>query len=205
MTLYGKIATTSGDSHISSSLDLKQLHKQRALSDAVMIGIGTQLRDNPLLTVRRVKGRNPVRVVVDSLARMPPNSRIFSSKEGRIIVAVSKKASKNGVRRLLQAGAEVIRCGVGSVNLRALLATLYSMGIRRVLLEGGGRLNWSMLSNRLVDEMRVTVAPFVVGGEKATTLVAGVGVRNMNHAIRLSLANMTRNGNELVLTYKVRN
>lgn len=204
MTLDGKIATKSGDSHMSSHDDLKKVHKLRTLADAVMIGIGTQLNDNPLLTVRHVKGRNPIRVVIDSLARTPPNSRIFTKKGGRTIVAVSKGAPKTRVRRLQQAGAEVISCGNKHVNLEAFLAKLYAMGIRRVLLEGGGKLNWSMLSGKLVDEMRVTVAPFIVGGENAITLVEGAGVRRTNHAIRLSLANTTRNGNELVLNYKVR-
>jgi 2,5-diamino-6-(ribosylamino)-4(3H)-pyrimidinone 5'-phosphate reductase len=205
MTIDGKITTKSGDSHISSNRDLKQLHKLRSLSDAVMIGIGTQLSDNPLLTVTRVKGRNPIRIVVDSLARTPPHSRLFSSKEGRIVVAVSNKAPGNRVRKLLKAGAEVIRCGANHVDLRALLAKLYAVGIRRLLLEGGGRLNWSMLNCKLVDEIRVTVGPFVVGGEKATTLVEGVGVSKMNRAIRFSLVCTKRNGNELMLTYKVRN
>ena len=205
MTLDGKIATRSGDSRISSGIDLKQLHMMRSRADAVMIGIGTQLNDNPLLTVRRGKGRNPIRIVVDSLARTPPKSRILSAKAGCTIVAVSKKAPNARIKKLQQAGAKVIRCGTRYVDLRALLAKLYTMGIRRVLLEGGGKLNWSMLAGRLVDEMRVTVAPFVVGGENATTLVEGFGVGRMSHAIRLSLAKSTRNGSELVLSYKVRN
>jgi 2,5-diamino-6-(ribosylamino)-4(3H)-pyrimidinone 5'-phosphate reductase len=204
MTIDGKIATKSGDSHISSNRDLKQLHGLRALSDAVMIGIGTQLNDDPLLTVRRVKGRNPIRVVVDSLAKTPPHSRLLSSKHGRVIVAVSNRAPKNRISQLVKAGARVLKCGTKRVNLKALLAKLYGMGVRRVLLEGGGRLNWSMLFGKLVDEIRVTVGPFVVGGENATTLVEGTGVKKMNHAIRLSLAHTERDGNEVVLTYKVR-
>ncbi len=205
MTLDGKIVTRSGDSRISSHADLIQLHKLRSRADAVMIGIGTQLNDNPLLTVRRTKGKNPIRIVVDSLARTPPKSRIFSAKECRTIIAVSKSAPNTRTEKLEQKGAKVIRCGTRYVDLRALLATLHTMGINRILLEGGGRLNWSMLAAKLVDEMRVTVAPFVVGGEKATTLVEGFGVGRISHAVRLSLMKTTRNGNELVLTYRVRN
>ena len=181
------------------------MHRLRSRADAVMIGIGTQLNDNPLLTVRRIKGRDPIRIIVDSLARTPPKSRIFSEKDGRTIVAVSKKAPNARIKKLQQEGAKIIRCGTGHVDLKALLATLHTMGINRVLLEGGGRLNWSMLAGKLVDEIRVTVAPFVVGGEKATTLVEGFGVARMSHAIRLSLAKTTRNGNEMVLSYKVKN
>lgn len=205
MTLDGKIATKSGGSRISSHNDLVRLHRLRSNVDAVMIGLGTQLNDNPLLTVRRTKGRNPIRIVVDSLARTPPESRIFSAKESRTIIAVSKNAPNTRTEKLEQKGARVIRCGTRHVNLRALLATLHTMRIDRILLEGGGRLNWSMLSAKLVDEMRITVAPFVVGGEKATTLVDGFGVGRMSHAVRLSLMKTTRNGNELVLTYRVKN
>jgi 2,5-diamino-6-(ribosylamino)-4(3H)-pyrimidinone 5'-phosphate reductase len=205
MTLDGKIATRSGDSRMSSHADLKQLHIMRSRVDAVLIGIGTQLNDNPFLTVRQIKGRDPIRIVVDSLARTSPKSRIFSADGGCTIIAVSKKAPNTRIEKLRQKGAKVILCGTEYVDLRALLAVLYKMGIKRVLLEGGGRLNWSMLAGKLVDEMRVTIAPFVVGGEKATTLAEGFGVGKMSHAIRLSLAKTTRIGNELALSYTVRN
>jgi len=205
MTLDGKIATKSGDSHISSNRDLRHLHRMRAQADAVMIGIGTQLKDNPLLTVRRVKGRSPVRVIIDSLAKTPPNSRIFSAKDGRIIIAVSNKAPATQVAKLRCAGAEVIHCGIERVNLSKLLSKLRSEGIRSILLEGGGGLNWSMLSEGLVDEVMVTVAPLIAGGEKATTLVEGAGARDMNSAIKLTLRNADRTGREVVLSYKVEN
>jgi 2,5-diamino-6-(ribosylamino)-4(3H)-pyrimidinone 5'-phosphate reductase len=205
MTVDGKIATRTGESRMSSREDLRHLHTLRSLTDAVMIGIGTQLIDNPLLTVRRVNGRNPIRVVVDSHARTPPDSRILSTKDGGTIVAVSKKAPKTRVLKLHRAGAKVITCGMNHVNLKTLLAKLYTIGIRRILLEGGGKLNWSMLKDKLVDEISVTVAPMIIGGEKATTLVEGAGVTKMKYAFRLSLASMKRNGNELVLNYKVKN
>jgi len=205
MTLDGRIATKSGDSHISSDSDLKRLHRMRAESDAVMIGVGTQLKDNPLLTVRRVKGRNPIRIIIDSLARTPANSRIFSTKDSRTIVAVSNRAPPTRVNKLKRAGAEITHCGTQHVNLKKLLAKLHANGVNRVLLEGGGTLNWSMLTSGLVDEAMITVAPFIVGGEKATTLVEGAGATKINRGIKLSLKNTERNGNELVLHYDVRN
>ncbi len=205
ITLDGKIATRSGDSRISSLADLKKLHRLRSRADALMIGRGTLLNDNPRLTVRRTKGRNPVRIVVDSLARTSTNSRVFSAKGGSTIIAVSQRAPNARVERLRLKGARVIRCGTRHVDLKGLLATLGTIGIRRVLLEGGGNLNWSMLGGKLVDEIQVTVAPFVVGGKKATTLVEGFGVGRMSHAIRLSLVRTKRIGNEVVLSYKVRN
>ncbi len=203
MTLDGKIATTSGDSRISSNADLRRVHKLRSEVDAIIVGIGTLISDNPRLTVRRVNGTNPFRVVVDSLARTPPTSRIFASKDGKTIVAVSRKAPNMRVKRLEERGAKIVRCGSPRVDLRALLARLHSMGVERVLLEGGGKLNWSMLANHLVDEIRITVAPLIVGGEKATTLAEGVGVSKMSEAIKLSLRDVERRRNELVLNYGV--
>jgi len=202
MTLDGKIATKSGDSKISSATDLNQLHRLRAEVDAVMIGSGTQLTDNPLLTVRRVRGRNPIRIIVDSLARTPPKSRALSA-EGCTIIAISKKAPERRVNKLERAGAKIIYCGKKHVDLNTLLSKLVGLGIQSILLEGGGGLNWHMLANNLVDELRITIAPFLIGGETAKTLVEGVGVRTMREAIKLSLRSMRQNGNELVLAYKV--
>jgi len=204
MSLDGKIATRSGDSCISSPDDLKSLHKMRAQADAVMIGIGTQLNDDPRLTVRKVRGRNPIRVVVDSFARTPTDSRLISTEHGKAIVAISNNAPTIRVNRLRQAGAEIIRCGTQRVDLEELLARLRERGIHRILLEGGGTLNWSMLHRGLVDKVVVTVAPIIVGGQKATTLAEGEGARKISGAIKLSLKSATREGKELLVVYDVR-
>lgn len=203
MTLDGKIASTSGDSKISSPHDLKELHRLRSHADAVMIGIGTELIDNPSLTVRMIKGRNPTRIVVDSSARTPLNSRILVGGHP-VIIATSKKASPTKVKKLRQAGAEVIYCGRDKVNLKELLHRLRSTGIKTILLEGGGRLNWSMLRSSLVDEVRVTVAPLILGGRQATTLVEGPGIATTKNAIKLAGIKCQRTKDEIVLNYKVR-
>jgi len=202
MTLDGKIGTESGDSRISSPADLKQLHELRSHVDAVMIGSGTLLSDNPLLTVRRVKGRNPIRIIVDSTAKTPSNSKVLTA-QGTTIIAVSNKAPKRRVKKLQMAGAKIVHCGTNHVNLKALMSRLLRMGIRTVLLEGGGGLNWHMLTNNLVDELRITIAPLLIGGEGAKTLVEGTGVEKMSQAIKLTLKSTTRIENELVLSYKV--
>ena len=203
MSLDGKIATKTGNSNISSRKDLMELHKARTNHDAVMIGIGTLLHDNPQLTVRHVKGKTPIRIIVDSAARTPPNAHIFRTPPG-VIVAVSNRASKERIRSLRQAGADIIQTGRDSVNLRTLMSRLYQLGIRSVLLEGGGTLNWSMVSNQLVDKITVTIAPFIIGGRNATTLVDGKGVSKIDRAIALTPVNMRRQGREILLTYRVR-
>jgi 2,5-diamino-6-(ribosylamino)-4(3H)-pyrimidinone 5'-phosphate reductase len=203
MTLDGKIATRTRDSPISSLKDLKVLHRLRSINDAVMIGVGTLIHDDPCLTVRLIRGPSPIRVIVDGSARTPVHSRIFG--EGpQVIVAVTKQASKEGVGRLKRAGAQVIRVGSTHVDLKSLLFHLHSLGIKRVLLEGGGTLNWSMISEGLVDRIAVTVAPIIIGGRQATTLVDGEGVDKVAHAISLTLTMARRRSDEVILTYNVR-
>lgn len=204
MSLDGKISTRTGESRISSWRDLRALHLMRSRHDAVMIGVGTLLHDNPLLTVRHVKGKSPIRIIVDSSARTPPSSRIFSKGGPPVIVAVTKRASKERVERLRQVGANVLLVGRDNVNLRTLLVRLHRLGIKRILLEGGGQMNWSMISNRLVDDIKLTVAPIIIGGSRATTLVDGEGVAKIEHAIKLIPVSARRQGKEIVLGYKVK-
>jgi 2,5-diamino-6-(ribosylamino)-4(3H)-pyrimidinone 5'-phosphate reductase len=202
MTLDGKISSRTGDSRISSREDLKTLHRLRSRNDAIMIGIGTLIQDDPRLTVRLVKGRNPIRVIVDRSARTPANSRIFK-KGPAVIIAVTKNAPRQRVETLKRAGARILRAGNSQINLLTLLTRLYRLGIKRILLEGGGNLNWSMISNGLVDNITVTVAPIIIGGSHATTLVEGDGVSKVNQAINLILTEARKQSNEIVLTYKV--
>ena len=202
MTLDGKIATAAGDSKISSEADLDRLHGLRAEVDAVMVGAGTVLADNPSLTVRRVKGKNPVRVVVDGQAKIPTNARVLDSS-AKTIVAVTKAAKKQKIDKLRAAGADVLIHNGERVNLRALLEELYSRGIRRLLLEGGSTLNWNMLENDLVDELRVAVTHKIVGGERAKTLVGGNGFAKVRDGVKLKLSEVNQQGSETLLVYKV--
>ncbi|AIF85573.1 2,5-diamino-6-hydroxy-4-(5-phosphoribosylamino)pyrimidine 1'-reductase [Candidatus Nitrososphaera evergladensis SR1] len=206
MTIDGKIATASGDSTISSKEDLKRVHRLRAASDAVVVGISTVLADNPQLTVRLVRGKNPVRVVVDSKCRIPGGSQILrTAGRVRTIVAASAQASAADVERIRQAGAEVIIAGNEAVDIKALFSTFKKkMGFKKILVEGGGELNWSVLNLGLADELIVTVAPRVAGGRLATTLVEGDGYDTISQGPKFRLAHVqkTRAG-ELVLFYRV--
>lgn len=204
ITLDGKIATTSGDSAISSKDDLKRVHRLRAASDAVMVGISTVLVDDPILTARLVRGRNPARVVVDSRGRIPSESRLLrTASETRTIVAVTERATKEAVGRIEESGAEVIIAGKDAVDLKALFAALGKMGLQRILVEGGGELNWSVLRLGLADELIVTVAPRIAGGRLAPTLVEGDGFDLISKGIKLKLGRAERKKTgELVLHYR---
>jgi len=215
MTVDGKIATTSGDSKISSREDLLRVHKLRASVDAIVVGISTILGDDPRLTVRLVKGKNPARVIVDSRGRIPIDSQIMhTALKIRTIVAVTDQAPEEKIRTLEDLGAQVLLISEGKkgqsaavphgVNLKKLFRRLEKMGLRRILVEGGGELNWSLLRLGLVDELIVTIAPKIAGGRLATTLVEGDGFDEIAQGISLQLKRMEqKNTGELVLHYKL--
>lgn len=203
MTLDGKIATRGGDSQISCKEDLKRTHKLRAEVDAIMVGVGTVLIDNPSLTVRHVRGENPIRVIVDGFAKTPPDARVLDDSAPTII-ALTAKASDRSEEELRSAGAQLIVLGDDEVDLPKLLEYLHKQGVRKLLLEGGSTLNWSMISQGLVDEIRVAVAPVVVGGENARTLVDGLGFEKIAESIKFELTSFERVGEEFLLTYRAR-
>jgi 2,5-diamino-6-(ribosylamino)-4(3H)-pyrimidinone 5'-phosphate reductase len=214
MTVDGKIATTSGDSKISSKEDLVRVHNLRASVDAVVVGISTILADDPRLTVRLVRGKNPARVIVDSRGRIPFDSQIMrTAYRIRTIIAVTDQAPEDKTQLLKEMGAEVLVISEGKkgqsaavphgVNLKELFRRLAKAGLRKMLVEGGGELNWSLLRLGLVDELVVTIAPKIAGGRLATTLVEGDGVDEIAQGIRLRLKQVEqKKTGELVLHYK---
>lgn len=205
MSLDGKIATYTGDSRMSSSADLRRVHRLRASVDGIMIGMRTLVRDDPKLTVKFARDRKPHRIIVDSNAKTPLTSYVVrTAKEIPTIVAVTSRAPKNRIEILERRDVKVFVCGKGPlVSARILLQTLRKIGLRRILLEGGGALNWSMLSNGLVDEISVAITPRILGGEKAVSLVEGKGNPLVKDGVRLKLLNTSKYGPDLVVRYKV--
>ena len=207
MTIDGKIATNLGDSTISSKQDLRRLHRLRSSVDAIIIGISTVIVDNPRLTVRLVKrhGTTPVRIIVDSIGRIPLDSKILkSASKINTIVAVTRRASDERIDKIKNAGAIVIVAGTKTVDLKELFFILKKMGFNKILVEGGGELNWSILQLRIVNELMVTVAPIIVGGRTATTLVEGDGYKRVSDGIKMELIKVSRQNNgEVVLYYKL--
>jgi 2,5-diamino-6-hydroxy-4-(5-phosphoribosylamino)pyrimidine 1'-reductase len=161
MSLDGVIGKPGQRIRLSNLKDKKRVHALRSRVDGIMVGINTLLTDRPKLTVRHARGRNPARIIVDSRARTPIDSEIFK-QEGRSIIAVSKKAPAARVKKLKEK-AEVIPSGKSKVNLRGLMNSLHNRGVKKILLEGGGRLNKSMLQDNLVDEISITITPEIIG------------------------------------------
>jgi 2,5-diamino-6-(ribosylamino)-4(3H)-pyrimidinone 5'-phosphate reductase len=207
MTIDGKIATNLGDSAISSKQDLRRLHRLRSSVDAIVIGISTVIVDNPRLTVRLVKrcGTTPVRIIVDSTGRIPLDSKILkSASKINTIVAVTSKTSDRRIDKIKSAGAMVIVAGARTVDLKELFCILKKMGFNKILVEGGGELNWSILQLGIVNELMVTVAPRIVGGRTATTFVEGDGYTRISESIKTELIKISRQNNgEVILYYKL--
>ena len=205
ISLDGKIATHTGDSKwITSDRARWETHRLRAASDAVMTGINTVLKDDPLLTARDEKGnpnnRQPLRVIVDSHGRTPPRARLLG-ESGRTLVAVVG-ASAAATVALRVAGAEVIEVpgDDGVVDIVRLLRQLADRDICGVMLEGGGKLLGSMFDQNLVDKVVAFIAPIIIGGEGAPSPVGGVGVGDLDDAIRLEKVRVARFGRDMSIT-----
>jgi 2,5-diamino-6-(ribosylamino)-4(3H)-pyrimidinone 5'-phosphate reductase len=206
MTLDGKIATKTGSSEISGKEDILRVHKLRKEVDAIMVGINTVITDDPKLTVHKIpasKEDNPIRVVVDSKGRTPLTSRILNS-DASTIIAVTESASSESIGELNDK-AEVFVCGKERVDLNLLMEKLASNGVETLMLEGGSTLNYSMLIEGLVSEMRVCIAPIITGGMNAKTLADGDGVDYMKNAIKLKLKKSYKLGEDLIVEYNVLN
>lgn len=163
MTVDGRIADPTGYSRLSCDEDFRLQHELRAWSDAVMVGSRTALTDNPRLTVRLSRGRSPLRVVVDSRLAVPPTARLLSVPGKGVLITVEGHPRER-IRAYAGRGIQVITAGRGRVDLARALEILHDrLGVRRLLVEGGGGLNCALLRGGLVDEVRVTVAPRVFG------------------------------------------
>ena len=207
MSVDGKIATRSGDSCISSIVDLKRVHRLRTTVDAIMIGIQTVLTDDPMLDVRyaKTKKKNPARIIIDSTARISLHSRILkTANEIYTVVAVTTRAPIAKIHKIESTGAQVLVTGDKIVNIRSVFRHLERLGFNRILVEGGGEINWSVLNLGLIDEMIVMISSVVIGGRDAKTLVEGRGFSKVSRAKKMKLLSVERQTqNELVLYYQL--
>ena len=202
ISIDGKISTREGDSKLSSKEDSIRLHKLRSKVDAILIGKNTLLRDDPLLTVRYTKGKNPIRIILDSKGIISKNSRIIkTSNDVPTIIVISKKISKINLLKLQKLPVEIIVSGENSINLKLLLKKLASKKIKTILVEGGGTVNWEFIKNNLFNELIVTLSPFLIGGNDSISFVEGKGFAKISNSPNLKLKSIKRLKNYLVLNY----
>jgi len=205
MTIDGKIASKTGDPELSDEVDWKEVHKLRTQVDAIMVGKGTILKDNPKLHIKFYDHTGYYRIVVDSNLTIPIESNVISFQPEiyPTIICTTEGVPIKRIRQYEAFNVRIIQSGTGKrVDLVKLMPLLYKLGIHSILLEGGGTLNWSFIKNDLIDEIRLTIAPWIIGGKDAVSLVEGEGFEKMIHAHRFKLLNINDRDNYVVLNYK---
>jgi 2,5-diamino-6-(ribosylamino)-4(3H)-pyrimidinone 5'-phosphate reductase len=214
MSADGKISTRERRQvKISGAADFLRVDRLRAASDGVMVGIGTVLADDPSLTVksdelkreRKAKGRNehPIRVIVDSNAKIPPTASVLTKGEGTRVIGVSRQADPAKVAELRKM-ATVVISGDREVDLAQLLCELGAMGVQNLMVEGGGNLIAGLFSANLVDEIYTFVGNIIIGGRDAPTPVDGSGFFEDTEFTRLTLHEFFLTDDGILLHWKVR-
>ena len=203
ITLDGKIGQKNKNIVLSSKSDKIRVHKLRSKFDAILVGKNTVEQDDPLLTVRYVKGKNPIRIILDSHGTIKNSSRIIKTcKNIPTIIVTSELVSKLNLNRLRKLPIDVIVCGKEQVNITKLISILSKKGIKTILLEGGGTLNRSFLKKNLIDEMIIALTPYVLGSENTINLFEGMSFSSLKFKLPLKLKNVQKSGNEIILNYK---
>lgn len=201
-SLDGKIATRTGDSRwITGEPARRFAHRLRATHDAILVGAGTVLADDPALDVRLARGRNPRRIVVDSQGRTPATARLLTGGDYPPIIATTTRAPQAQLKKLTAAGAEVLVLPDygGKVDLGALLAALGERKLTSLLVEGGGTLAAGLLEAELVDKAWFIIAPLIIGGETAPSAVRGLGPAQLCDALRLVKPRTRRLGDDIAI------
>jgi len=207
MTLDGKIATASGDSKWISGKESRQLvHYLRNYADAVMVGLGTVMKDDPELTVRdvgkrKVVRRDPRKIILDSTARTPLSSKVIKINPDRTIIVVTKKAPKSRIDALRKKGVSIlkVRTKDDKIDLKDLISELGKRDFTSIMIEGGSSVNASALSAKIVDKVYIFISPQIFGGSKAKTLAGGEGIRKISQSIKLDKYEVKKIGNDILV------
>ena len=205
-TLDGKIAAADGSSRwIASPPSLKLAHKLRARHDAILAGIGNVLIDDPELTLRLVKGRSPVRIILDSKLRIPLDAKVLRNQEkAPTIIATTPAADDKKLAVLRDRGIEVLIVATdlaGGVDIARLLSALGERDITSVLVEGGSRVTTAFFRRSLVDRLVAIIAPKVIGSGLES--VGNLNIENINRALKLSFEKTYRLGDDFVIEARI--
>lgn len=206
-SLDGRIATATGSSQWISGPEARSFaHKLRSEHQAILVGIGTVLADDPLLTARLAEGRNPLRIVVDSRLRIPLKSKVLAEGAAvHTLIVTSESADAARASEIQKLGAEVWRCALqkdgSGIDLRNLLAELSRRNIKSVLVEGGKGIVTSLLKSRLVDRIVAIIAPKIIG--QGVDAIGDLGVTNLDNAIVLESVQTSQLGADLVIDARI--
>jgi len=201
-TLDGKIATRKGESQwISGEASRRFVHRLRDQVDGVIVGIGTVLKDDPMLTARVKGGKDSYRIILDSRLRIPENAKVIEISPSKTIVATTELAPGEKVERLEKKGVRVLILDSkkGRVDLKPCLFKLGEMGMMSLLVEGGSQLNGSFLDEGLIDKIFLFLSPKLIGDPQALGIFGGHGVSSLKEAIPLNELKVRRIGEDLLL------
>lgn len=202
-SLDGKIATASGESQwITGTVSLQNAHQLRHDYDAVLVGSGTVMADDPSLTARIPGGKDPMRIILDSSLSIPINSKVLSQKSDSItLIATTSKADKTKIQQIEEKGPKVLVLpeNNGQVDLKALMEELGKMSISSVLIEGGATVNSSALKSGIVDKVIFFIAPMIMGGQDAISSVGGLCPKSLKSAIKLKDLRVRRSGDDFMI------
>jgi len=204
MSADGKIALPTGKQlRISCDEDIKRMYNLRNESDAVLVGIGAILSDDPKLTVKEKyveTPRQPIRIILDTYCKTPENALAVNRTAKTIIIAAEPCEKTYGTN------VEVIQCQMGNngfIDLHDLLTLLDKRGIKTLMIEGGSTVIWNFLKHKLVDELFVYIGPMIVGGKHTPTMADGEGMGNLDELVSLEIVETQRLGPGLLIHYKL--
>ncbi len=208
VSIDGKLTLYRGASskELMSLMDeeaYRYLHEIRAKVDGIMVGCETVRTDNPSLTVRYVKGKNPTRIIPCSTANVPLDANVLNTEEAPTIIVTTERAPQERLEKIKDRGAQVIVAGDELVDFDRLLPMLYQRGIKSLMVEGGASINWEFIRRRIVDEIRIIHMPVIVGGENVPTLVGGEGFKKLKNLLHLRLRSHFVRGNHLITEWEV--
>ena len=204
LTLDGKIATASGNSKwITGEAARHKVHELRHQNDAVLVGINTVISDDPELTVRGIaKGNSPVRIVLDSMARIPENSRIFQNDGIPVIIATGNKALSRKWPNL--PNLKILTSPTATPEITWILSELHKLGLKSLLVEGGSCTYASFLKSGAVDRLVLFVGPKIIGGQEALSWCGELGVDQINQALQIGINSITAVGEDWLIDAKIK-
>ena len=204
LTLDGKIATASGQSKwITGKAARHKVHELRNQNDAILVGINTVISDDPELTVRGIENCNsPVRIVLDSKARIPKNSKILNNDGTPVIIATGNKALSRKWPDL--ANLKILISPTAKPEITWILSELYKLGLRSLLVEGGSFTYASFLKSGAVDRMLLFISPKIIGGQYAMSWCGELGVEQLDKALQIDINSITSIGEDWLVDAKIK-
>ena len=204
ITLDGKIATASGHSKwITGEAARQKVHELRNQNDAVLVGINTVIADDPELTVRGItNGNSPVRIVLDSMARIPENSKIFKSDGTPVIIFTGNKALSRKWPDLKDI--TILTSPTSTPEIKWILSELQNLGLKSLLVEGGSFINSSFLRSGAVDRLLLFIGAKIIGGQDALSWCGELGVDQLDQAMQIDISSISAVGEDWLIDAKIK-